>query len=79
MHLLLYSMVLGILSSTFIILFSIYCQQMPNKDELVAMIAKIYYGFDLSVKGVLIGAFWGFLDGFMCSYIILWFFQKLVH
>lgn len=45
----------------------------PN--PILLMIKDIYYGFDISWRGVIIGGLWAFGDGFVTGYLLssLWY------
>ncbi len=39
---------------------------------LVATLASLYIGYGASIVGVLIGAVWAFVDGFIAGVVIAW-------
>ncbi|MBU0455357.1 MAG: bacteriophage holin [Pseudomonadota bacterium] len=45
--------------------------------ELIRTFGFIYIGYGPSVKGSLIGAAWGFLDGFIGSLVFAWIYNAL--
>ncbi|HEY9068763.1 MAG TPA: hypothetical protein VIV61_00830 [Candidatus Ozemobacteraceae bacterium] len=36
------------------------------------LVAAVYEGFDLTPRGILLGAGWAFADGFISGYLIAW-------
>lgn len=42
----------------------------------VALISEWYPGFGPSFMGLVAGAFWGFLEGFVGGYLLAWFYNK---
>ena len=40
--------------------------------EFLKSIVSVYPGFEISTKGAFIGLIWGFLDGFIGTYIFAW-------
>lgn len=45
--------------------------------ELIAPIASFYIGYDASILGAVIGAAWGFFDGFAAGVIIAWIYNAV--
>ena len=44
---------------------------------LVDAISSLYIGYSPSVLGAIIGAFWGFVDGYIAGVVIAWLYNKL--
>jgi len=50
--------------------------------EFLKSIVSIYPGFSITIKGAFIGLIWGFLDGFIGTYLFVWvwkFIDKMVN
>jgi len=41
-------------------------------NVVVETMASLYIGYGASVAGAVIGAFWGFVDGFIAGLVIAW-------
>ena len=48
------------------------------KPKSVALLGKVYIGFNSTLLGSLIGAIWGFLDGAITGMLIAWLYNKIV-
>ena len=46
-------------------------------SSFVEAIQPLYIGYGPSFLGIIIGAIWGFLDGFIGCYAIAWLYNKL--
>ena len=46
-------------------------------QPFVDMLSPLYVGYSATVAGVLIGAIWGFLDGFIGGAVLAWLYNKL--
>ena len=44
---------------------------------LVDAISSLYIGYGPSVTGAIIGALWGFVDGYIAGLVIAWIYNKL--
>jgi len=44
---------------------------------LVEALASLYIGYGPSVPGALIGAVWGFIDGYIAGVVIAWIYNRL--
>lgn len=44
---------------------------------LVDVISSIYIGYGPSIPGAIIGAVWGFIDGYIAGIVIAWLYNKL--
>ncbi|MCF7908864.1 MAG: bacteriophage holin [Candidatus Omnitrophica bacterium] len=42
----------------------------------VRALGSIYYGYEATTLGSLIGGFWGFIDAGICGIIIAWLYNK---
>jgi hypothetical protein len=51
----------------------------PGFGEFTAILVKFYgyYGYSVSWLGVAVGAFWGFVEGFVHLGIFAWIYNKL--
>ena len=45
---------------------------------LVEAISSLYIGYGPSVLGAIIGALWGFVDGYIAGVVIAWLYNTLV-
>lgn len=45
--------------------------------DLTSLLSSIYPGYALSYGGALLGALYGFVDGFVGLYLIAWIYNKL--
>ena len=68
----------GILWSVALVIFSLISNANGYAGEFMNLVATIYPGYTLaSMTGILIGAVWGFLDGFIGLYIFAWLYNRL--
>jgi len=44
---------------------------------LVDAISSLYLGYGPSIPGAIIGAVWGFVDGYIAGVVIAWLYNKL--
>ncbi len=63
---------LGIAWAAFLVVWSLAEITTGEPSPWLLLIAYIYEGFDLTPKGILLGAGWAFADGFISGYIIAW-------
>lgn len=51
----------------------------PGFPEFVGFLVKVYgsYGYSVSWFGALVGAFWGFIEGFIHLGAFAWIYNKL--
>jgi len=40
--------------------------------DLVSLVSKMYYGFDTSFNGIIVGTFWGLVYGFIFGTVLAW-------
>ena len=45
--------------------------------SLVDAISSLYIGYGPSIPGAIIGALWGFVDGYIAGVVIAWLYNKL--
>lgn len=67
----------GILWAVGLILISIIANGFDIWLEGVQTIAQFYIGYDITVKGALIGAVYGFIDAFIGCWLFGWLYNKL--
>ena len=44
---------------------------------LVDAISSLYIGYNAPISGALIGAAWGFLDGYIAGFVVAWIYNKV--
>jgi hypothetical protein len=49
-----------------------------RRSKLVDLIEAVYIGFDGTMRGSLIGAAWGFLDGALAGFLYAWLYNMFV-
>ena len=47
-------------------------------QPFVDFLSVMYVGYSVTVVGILIGAVWGFLDGFIGGVLLAWLYNKLL-
>ena len=67
---------LGIISAVSVFLIGIFNLSFGLWPTTIKLIMEVYPGFDISIVGILIGAFWGFIDGFIGGILIAWLYNK---
>lgn len=45
--------------------------------EAVAGLGTLYFGYDSTFLGSIIGAIWAFVDGLICGVLIAWIYNKI--
>ena len=46
-------------------------------NHMVQVVASLYYGYDATLIGSLIGTAWGFVDGLICGVLLAFFYNLL--
>jgi hypothetical protein len=46
-------------------------------SALVTAFASLYIGYGASIPGAIIGALWGFVDGYIAGVVIAWLYNRL--
>ena len=62
----------GLLWGVSLLVWTLVAAQNGYGSEVLELIASIYPGFEVSGQGAFLGLIWGFLDGFIGAYIIVW-------
>jgi hypothetical protein len=47
-------------------------------EDLVNLVSKMYYGFDITFNGVIVGTFWGLVYGFIFGAVLAWVYNYMV-
>ncbi len=70
---------LGILWGLGVFFLGIAALVIPGQwgDQMVWILGNVYVGYDASVVGALIGAVWGFADGFIGGALLAWLYNLL--
>jgi len=67
----------GILWSTGMVLMTILALTIAYGTSFLNMMAAVYPGYNVSGLGILVGGIYGFIDGFICTYLFAWLYNKL--
>ena len=68
----------GIIQSVLLVIISLIFNANGYAAEFMNLITTIYPGYALeSMTGIIIGAFWAFLDGFIGLFLLAWLYNKL--
>lgn len=66
-------LVLGLLTGTFILLVTLFLSYAPNSNESFQLLQKIFFGYEISFSGSIVGFVYGFalgsLAGSLMGYI----------
>lgn len=68
---------LGIVWAAGLLLISLVANAFDIWLEGVQTMAQFYIGYDITLKGAVIGVVFGFLDGFIGGWVIAWLYNKL--
>ncbi len=71
-------MALGLVWLMSIVIISLLAMYVGYGVALVDLLATVYSGYELSAIGILIGAGWSFLDGFIGGGLIAFFYNLFV-
>jgi len=71
------ALTIGIVWAAVLFLITIVSQATGYGIEFLRSISSLYPGFEISIKGAFIGAIYGFVDGFLGTYVIAWVYKKL--
>ncbi len=44
--------------------------------NFITIFADFYFGYDATLLGSIVGAFWGFIDGFIGGILLAWLYNK---
>ena len=72
-----FSLACGILWGLAVLLFGAASMKFAYGTDLVVLLSSIYPGFAPSLKGLVIGLIWGFVDGAICAALFAWLYNKL--
>ena len=67
----------GIIWSASMVLIAIMVGVFNWGNKLLEVIASVYLGYGPSLLGGLIGIIWGFADGFIFGFLIVWLYNLL--
>lgn len=67
----------GIVVGAFMLLLGFVAGTFGKGIELVNALASFYIGYGTGIVGLLIGFGWGFAEGFVCGYMIIWICMKI--
>lgn len=65
----------GILWGLSIFVVTLWALAAGGGDHLI-LLAKFYFGYDISVVGAFVGLVWGFIDGFVCGWVFAWLYNR---
>ncbi len=61
----------GIVVSAYMLILGMLSMLFGIGTELIQTMSTFYIGYGNSLVGILIGVGWGFLEGFICGYLII--------
>jgi len=73
-----FSLTCGILWALTILLITYWIVISGSGGKTLSLISKFYFGYSVSWLGGIIGALWGFVDGFISGAVFSWLYNKLV-
>ena len=62
----------GVVWSSVLVVWSLAEVTSGEPSPLLLLVAFVYEGFDLTPRGIIIGGFWAFFDGFVSGFVIWW-------
>ncbi|MFA5286753.1 MAG: bacteriophage holin [Candidatus Omnitrophota bacterium] len=68
---------LGIVWGLSLVIMGILAMTINYGAAFVHALSKLYLGYDLSVRGIILGAIWGFVDAGLGGFAIAWLYNKL--
>lgn len=68
----------GIIAALYMFCFGVVAWAFGWGAPLVGLVQSWYMGFGLTVPGVIIGAVWGFVDGFICGWLFVRLYNKFL-
>ena len=63
---------LGAVWSAILVVWSLADVTTGEPSPWLLVIACVYDGYDLTPRGIMFGAVWAFVDGFISGYVISW-------
>lgn len=66
---------LGMTMAISMVLLGLSAEYLDWGKPVLDLIGSMYHGYDMTPKGMLMGAGWGFLDGFIGGMLIAWFYN----
>ncbi|MFZ2957103.1 MAG: hypothetical protein WA705_09455 [Candidatus Ozemobacteraceae bacterium] len=62
----------GIVWAAILVVWALAEMTSGDPSPWLVMVACVYEGFDLTPRGLLFGAAWAFVDGFISGYVVSW-------
>lgn len=69
---------MGSLWSISMLLCTLFAMQFEYADQFMTLMTDVYPGYELTGKGAVIGMLYGFADGFLGGYLIVWLYNFFV-
>jgi len=67
----------GLFWGVVLFLWTLISVQNGYGKEVLDLIATIYPSYEVTSQGAVLGLFWGFLDGFIATFIVVWLYNGL--
>ncbi len=68
---------LGAVIALYLLFLALVSKYFGWGTPIVHLISSIYLGYDATLRGIVMGMLWGFLDFFIAGYIFAWVYNKL--
>ncbi len=67
----------GVVVALFMLIVGLLAMAFGIGTGLVETLSTFYLGYGITITGLIIGVGWGFAEGFVCGYLIIWICMRL--
>lgn len=68
---------IGIVWAAGVLLLALMAMLWDWGTGVISLLGSLYLGYDASLLGMLAGAIWAFVDGFVCGFLIAWIYNRI--
>lgn len=67
---------LGIVGAVYMLFLGLAATYLNWGNSMLDVVSTLYIGYKATLAGSIIGAVWGFIDGFICGVLIAFFYNR---
>ncbi|ALM10415.1 MAG TPA: membrane-associated protein [Candidatus Peribacter riflensis] len=72
-----FALTCGIFWAVGVVLFAALAAKTGMASSFVGLLSEIYLGYGPTLRGMLFGIVWGFLDGLVCGAVFAWLYNTI--